>query len=105
MQCQAAFEHLTKMLCKESIFQCPNMEKPYNLFTDTSHYVYSGVLTQAAESPDDLRPIPYTSGSFSDKQQRWSATEKEAFAVYQSVLKFDMYLRGAECILHCNPNC
>ena len=40
------------------------------------------------------------SGSFYDTQQRWSSTEKEAFAVYQSVLKFDLYLRGAECILH-----
>ena len=35
-------------------------------------------------------------------QQRWSATEKEAFAVYQSVLKFDLYLRGTECILCCD---
>ena len=32
----------------------------------------------------------------------WPVTEKEAFAVYQSVLKFDLCLRGAECILHCD---
>ena len=32
-------------------------------------------------------------------QQRWCATEKEAFAVYQSVLKFDLYLKGAQYIL------
>ena len=77
------------------------MEKEYTLFTDTSHYAYSGLLTQAVESPEDLRPIAYTSGSFSEMQQRWSATEKEAYAVYQSVLKFDIYLRRAKCILHC----
>ena len=35
-------------------------------------------------------------------QQRWSATEKEAFAVYQSVLKFDLYLTRAELILCCD---
>ena len=35
-------------------------------------------------------------------QQRWSATEKEAFAVYQSVLKFSWNVRHAECILHCD---
>ena len=34
-------------------------------------------------------------------QQRWSATKKEAFVVYKSVLKFDLYLRGAECTIHC----
>ena len=52
------------------------MEKSYTLFTDASHYVYSGVLTQAVENSDDLCPIAYTSGSFPDMQQRWSATEK-----------------------------
>ena len=35
-------------------------------------------------------------------QQRWSATAKEAFAVYQSVLKVNLYLRRAEWILHCD---
>ena len=35
-------------------------------------------------------------------QQRWSANEKEAFSVYQSVLLFDLCLRGAECILCCH---
>ena len=78
------------------------MEKPYTLFTDASHYAYSGVLTQAVESPYDLRSIAYTSGSFFNVQQRWSITEKEAFTVYQSILKFDLYLRGTECTLHCD---
>ena len=49
-----------------------------------------------------MQPIFFTSDSFCDTQQKWSATEKEAFAVFQSVMKFDLYLRGAECILHCD---
>ena len=64
--------------------------------------MYSGVLTWAVNNPDDFRPIAYTSGRLSNTQQRWSATEKEHFAVYQSALKFDLYLRGAECMLCCN---
>ena len=39
---------------------------------------------------------------FSDMQQRWFAAGKESFAVYQSVLKFDLYLRVIEYILCCN---
>ena len=78
------------------------MEKPYTLFMDTSHYAHSGILTRAVESAEDLRPIAYTSGSFSDMQQRCSATDKEAYAVYQSVLKFDLYLRRAECTFYCD---
>ena len=35
-------------------------------------------------------------------QQRWPATENEAYAVYQCILKFDLYLRVASCVLHCD---
>ena len=66
----------------------------HTLFTDVNHSAYSGVLTQAVESPDDLRSITYMSGSFSDMQQEWSTTGKEAFAAYLSVLKLDLYVRG-----------
>ena len=78
------------------------MEKAFTLFTDESHYANSGVLTHAGENPEDLRPIAYTSGSFSDMKERWSATEKEVFAIYQTVLKFDLYLRKAKYILCCD---
>ena len=79
-------------------------QKPYMLLTDASHYAYSGVLTQAVESPEDLRPVTFTftSGSFSEKQQRWSATEMKSYVVYQSMLKFDLYLRRPKCVLHCD---
>ena len=35
-------------------------------------------------------------------QQRWSATETAGYTVHESVLKFDLYLREANCILHCH---
>ena len=35
-------------------------------------------------------------------QQGWSVSEKELFLQFISVLKFDLYLGGAECILFCN---
>ena len=56
------------------ILKYPNTQKLHNLFIDTSNYAYYGVFTQAVDGPDDLRPIAYTSDSFSDMQQRWSAT-------------------------------
>ena len=78
------------------------MEKLYTLFTDTSHCAYSGVLNQAVNSPEDLRLIAYTPGSFSNGSKDGLQQKKEAFAIHQSVLKFDLYLKGAECILYCN---
>ena len=86
----------------KSILRYPNTQKLYTLFTNASHYAYSRVLTKRVDGPDDLRAVAYTSGSYSDAQKRWLATEKEPFAVFQSVLKFNLYLKEAECILHCD---
>ena len=86
-----------------SITSFPNllwMWEEQTLFTDANHFAYSGVLTQAVQSPEELRPVVFTLDSFSEMQQRWSATRKEAYAVYQSMLRFDLYLRGAKCVLH-----
>ena len=73
-----------------------------NRFTDSSDYAYFGVCTQAVEILEHLGPAAFTLGTFLEMQQRWSATEKKAYAVYQSMLKFDLYFRGAKCVLHCD---
>ena len=72
------------------------------MFTSASHYTYSSILTQAVDSPEDLRLVAFTLGSLSEMKQRWSASKKEAYAVYQSILKFDLYLRGANCVVCCD---
>ena len=102
-QCQASFDHLKQVLCREPNLQYPGMEEPYTLLTDTSHYAYSSILTQAVDSPEDLRSVAFTCGSFSEMQLRWSATEKDVCAVYQSICKFDLYLRAANFVLNCDP--
>ena len=84
-ECQSAFEHLKKALCTRPILQYPSTQKPYIPFTDANNYAHSGILTQAVNDPDDLRPITYTLGSFSDMQQRSSTSEK-VLILYQSVL-------------------
>ena len=72
------------------------------LFTDANLHAYFGVLTKAVESPEDLRLVAFTLGQFSEMQWSWSATEKEAYAIYQSILNFDLYLRGAKYVLQCD---
>ena len=103
-QCQAAFKHLKQALCREPIPQCPCTENHtlYTFFTDLSHYAYSSILTQAVDRPEDLKPVAFTPGLFSEMQQRLSTTKKEAYAVYQSILQFDLYLRGADYMLCCD---
>ena len=71
----------------------PKYGKTVHVSTHASHYVYSGILTKTVDSPEDFRPVAFPSGLFSEMQQRWSATENEANAVYQSILKFDLVLK------------
>ena len=89
-------------LCKSQILQHPDPAKPYVLFCDASNYAFAWVLTQAHNNHEDLRPIAYTSSSFSLVQQCWCANWKECYAIYQSILKFDFYLQGSICTLRCD---
>ena len=45
-KCQTSFELLKEALIKECILRFPDPNKPYTLYTDTSKYAWSCVLTQ-----------------------------------------------------------
>ena len=82
-QCKSAFNTLIKELCMAPMLQYPDPNKPFELFTDASHYCYSGILHQARkEDPEQLIPIAYFSGCFNPAQQNYNVTMKEAYAAY-----------------------
>ena len=82
-QCESAFNILIKELCKAPTLQYPDPNRPFELFTDASHYHYSGILHQAKiEDPEQLIPIAYFSGSFNAAQQNYNLTMKEVYAAY-----------------------
>ena len=59
-QCKSAFNTLIEELCTTPTLQYPDPNKPFELFTDASHYCYSGILHQAKrEDPEQLIPIAY----------------------------------------------
>ena len=75
-QCQVSFNHLKSALYKKPILKYPNITKPYIPFTYGNNNAFPSILTQTVDDTNDLRPIAYTSASFCDMQQWWSATEK-----------------------------
>ena len=102
-QCKSAFNTLIKELCAVPTLQYPDPNKPFELFTDASHYCFSGILHQARkEDPEQLIPIAYFSGCFNPAQQNYNVTMKEAYVAYRSIQKFQFYLGGALCYLHCD---
>ena len=104
-KCQASFELLKEALIKEPILRFSDPNKPYTLYTDTSKYAWSCVLTQQYTHNIDNKqivvnhPITYISGLFKGSQLNWVALTKEAYAIYMSIKKLTYYLEDAEITL------
>ena len=108
-KCQASFELLKETLIKEPILRFPDPNKPYTLYTDTSKYAWSYVLTQQYTHDIDNKqivvnhPITYVSGLFKGSQLNWAALTKEAYAIYMSIKKLTYYLEDADITLRGDP--
>ena len=104
-KCQASFELLKEAMIKEPILRFPDPNKPYTLYTDTSKYAWSCILTQQYIHNIDNEqivvnhPITYVSGLFKGSQLNWAALTKEAYAIYMSIKKLTYYLEDAEITL------
>ena len=104
-KCQTSFELLKEVLIKEPILRFPDPNKPYILYTDTSKYAWSCVLTQQYTHDIDSKqivvnhPITYVSGLFKGSQLNWVALTKEAYAIYMSIKNLTYYLEDAEITL------
>ena len=59
-------------------------------------------VSNQAEAEPNLVPIAYFSGTFGKTQQLWNTTQKDCYAVHQSIQKFSFYLAGTKCTLHCS---
>ena len=70
------------------------------MYTDTSKYVYAGILTQNNNGTD--HPITYVSGLFRGSQLNWATLTKEAYAIYMSVKKLSFYIDTAKITVKSN---
>ena len=104
-KCQTSFELLKEVLIKEPILRFPDPNKPYIMYTDTSKYAWSCVLTQQYTHDIDSKqivvnhPITYVSGLFKGSQLNWVALTKEVYVIYMSIKKLTYYLEDAEITL------
>ena len=74
-KCQLALEYLKEIFCNKPLFQFPDPDKPYILYTDASNNVYSSVLCQPVDNNQDIRPVAYFSDTFTAQNKSWCATE------------------------------
>jgi hypothetical protein len=72
-------------------------QAPLRLYTDASSYGIGAYLCQMVTKPggeQQEQPLAFISKTLSDQEKRWSVYEKEAYAIYYSIKKFDHFLRG-----------
>ena len=104
--CQLAFDSLKNSLIGASVLAYPDLNKPYNLYTDASNFAIGACLTQTHFDQDEgrevERPIYFLSHKLSDTQSRWSTIEKEAFAIFYALQKLDHYLHNSTFVIYCD---
>jgi RNase H-like domain found in reverse transcriptase len=96
---QAAFKYLQAGIMESMTLAFPDPDKKICVLTDASDRFYAGLVTQIHEEQLDLpmeeqdhHPLEFLSGVFKGAQLRWTVTEKECFAIVDTVAKVDYLL-------------
>lgn len=76
-----------------------NYNKEIILRTDASNIGLGAVLLQKNEVTGELRPIEWGSKKLTPTESRYSISEKEMYAVYYGMMRFEYELRGRKFVL------
>ena len=101
------FEDYKLGLQKACAIFYPNYELPWILRTDASDYGAGAVLIQVDKEEggkDLLQPIAFWSQKFSEQALKWPTIEKEGYAIYAAVKKFNYYLVGKHFVIETDHN-
>jgi hypothetical protein len=82
---------------QEAIVNCQMLffrdhSAPIRLYTDASDYGIGGYLCQVIDNIE--QPIDFISKTLSKAEKKWSVYEKEAYAIFYSLRKWEHYLQG-----------
>ena len=99
----AAFIAIRTMLSRKVVLLHPDYiaaskpwetGRPFEIFVDASDYGWCAVLCQRPTPHAAPMIIGMISKGFSDTQLRWSAMERELYALWQGVTGFERLIRG-----------
>ena len=90
-ECNKSFKKLKDLLCSASVLSYPNFKHEFILQTDSSDVGEGAILSQYDEDGIE-HVIAYSSKALSPREQNYSTTEKEAFAIQFGTQHFRVYL-------------
>jgi len=91
---QPALDQLRRKLCSIPVVTYFKPERPLLVETDSSKYVYSGILSQHEED-GKWRPIAYPSKTMVPAECNYDVHDKEQLAIVQPLKEWRRYLRGS----------
>lgn len=94
-EAEEAFQKLKDELVRMPSLYTPNLNKPFQLYTDASAYAIGACLAQKDEMGRE-KPIAFFSKKLSATQMRWATIEREAYCVLESLKKFDTWIFASE---------
>jgi hypothetical protein len=84
----------------------PDPNKKLRLYTDASEFAIGAVLVQVGEKDSEYlpgikeeEPLYFLSHKLTKTQQRWSAIEREAYAIHYALQKLHYYLHKAKFVI------
>jgi len=91
-EAQTAFEAVKKRLSTMPVIHFADFTKPFTLVTDASQVGVGAVVMQIHNGKQCT--VAVASKTLSSVEQRWSASERECYAVVWGIEKFEYFLRG-----------
>lgn len=97
-QCQNVYEQFKKEIASDSVLVHFDPKLPIVLTTDASATAVAGILSHEF-SVGDKRPIAFISRALNKAERNYCSIQKEALAIFFSVIKLYQYLIGAKFII------
>ena len=89
-----AFTESKQILANATLLVHPQQSAPLNITCDASDFVVGGVLQQCIDNV--WQPLSFFNNKLSPAETRYSAFDRELFAVYSTIRHFRHNLEGRE---------
>jgi len=79
-----------RVIAKETLLAYPNFNKPFQIYTDASHYQLGAVVSQEG------KPIAFYSRKLNPAQTRYTTMERELLSIVETLKELRNILLGQQ---------